>query len=54
MNHISLIAVEISEICILSVQFYAGSMFGVINTIAPLEGRCFSEIIESLSIRTRS
>ena len=31
-----LLPVKISESCILSIQFYAGSKFCVINTIAPL------------------
>ena len=34
MNHIKKKAVKISESCILSVQFYAGSKFCVTNTKA--------------------
>ena len=35
-NEPHLLAVKISESCILSIQFYVGSKFCVINTIPPL------------------
>ena len=34
-----LLAVKISESCILSIQFYAGSTFCVINIIPPLNAK---------------
>ena len=37
-----LLPVKISENCILSIQFYAGSKFPVINTIAPLKLNIFA------------
>ena len=43
-----LLAVKISESCILSIQFYAGSKFCVINTISPPESqKSISRILEN-------
>ena len=44
-----LLSVKISESCILSIRFYAGSKFFVINTIPPLKDK-----ISGISILKRA